>query len=465
LTAKRGEQKKTTSKADKPKKPAPTRQPTLAEQTKPVKEKTSNPTPLKKTFKGKVMKVRKENRSDHLVDEEDEEPQPVPEPQIEDDEYNLKRWTLVTEEASTGPSAQPQDDKSTNVVRDTPSPADAKTGADTENSNSEGDTEILNVDEEQGDNVSYTVTLEERTIKLDERQAGSDPGNTLKSRPLPDEDQAGSNPGPSHVALVGPNPEPMHKDFITTVYPKVYESLKHTTEEHVFLENPPSLSVTLSSMKDLDDAFTYCDQFLNDKPTEKELGKANVEAEVESMVTVPIHQTSSSVPLLSTPVIDLTPSIPVSPLVQETVFTTTTTLLLPPSPPPQQSTSDSALAACVSALENICANLNVKEAVQNALQAPVRERSRELSEFEMKEILRDRMFESGSYKSHSEHITLYDALETSMDRENREEFVEATAKSRKRRRDDQDPPPPPSKDLDQNKKRRHDSDTSASKQS
>ncbi|GKA67261.1 hypothetical protein Tco_0767069 [Tanacetum coccineum] len=55
----------------------------------------------------------------------------------------------MTEEASTKPSTQPQNDTSANVVRDTPFPIDAKTKADTENSNSEGDTEILNVDEEQ----------------------------------------------------------------------------------------------------------------------------------------------------------------------------------------------------------------------------------------------------------------------------------------------------------------------------
>nr|GFD28185.1 hypothetical protein [Tanacetum cinerariifolium] len=78
----------------------------------------------------------------------------------------------------------------------------------------------------------------------------------------------------------------MHKDFIATVYPKVHESLKHTIEEHVFLENQPSLSGTLSSMKNLDDVFTYSDQFLYDKLTEEEPGKANVETEVESMVTV-----------------------------------------------------------------------------------------------------------------------------------------------------------------------------------
>nr|GEV95540.1 hypothetical protein [Tanacetum cinerariifolium] len=57
-----------------------------------------------------------------------------------------------------------------------------------------------------------------------------------------------------------------------------------------------------------------------------------------------------------------------------------------------------------------------------------------------------------------EHAALYEALETSIDHSNREEFVEATAKSHKRRRDDQDPPPPPPKDSDQNKKKKHDSD-------
>ncbi|GJZ00807.1 hypothetical protein Tco_0518236 [Tanacetum coccineum] len=419
--------------------------PAPAKQTKPVKEKTTQPSSTNKIRKGKVAKIRKGKSYLQLVDE-DEEVQHKPEPQIEDDEYNLQR---VTEEASTRSSTQPKDDTFANIVYDTPSPPDAEKGVEAKMSDSEGDTEILN--------------------------AGSDPVNTLESRPPPDEDQAGSNPGQSHVALAGPNHKPMHKDFIATVYPKVHKSLKHTTEEQDFLENPPSLSGALSSMKNLDDAFTYGDQFLNDIPTEVELGKANVEAEVESMVIVPIHQASSSVPPLSTPVIDLTPPKPVSPLVQEPIFTATTQLL-PPPPPQQQSNTDLALSARVLALEQICANLekknkvqdqttqalssriftldhdlyskidkyineNVKEDVQNALQAPVRERFRELSEFEMKEILRDRMFESGSYKSHLENITLYEALEASMDRENREEFMDATAKSRKRCRDDQAPPP------------------------
>nr|GEX75699.1 hypothetical protein [Tanacetum cinerariifolium] len=54
-------------------------------------------------------------------------------------------------------------------------------------------------------------------------------------------------------------------------------------------------------------------------------------------------------------------------------------------------------------------NENVKEAVQNALKASFLERFGELSEFEMKEILRNRMFESGSYQSQPKYTTLYEA--------------------------------------------------------
>ncbi|GJX81713.1 hypothetical protein Tco_0331194 [Tanacetum coccineum] len=112
---------------------------------------------------------------------------------------NFQLRTPVTQDAFTGPSVQPQDDTSANVVHDTLSPADAETRADTEKPNSEADTEILNVDEERGEDVSNTVVLEERTVELDEGQAGSDPGKTPESRPLPErvlmeEDQAGSNP-------------------------------------------------------------------------------------------------------------------------------------------------------------------------------------------------------------------------------------------------------------------------------
>ncbi|GKG62950.1 hypothetical protein Tco_0636681, partial [Tanacetum coccineum] len=79
----------------------------------------------------------------------------------------------------------------------------------------------------------------------------SDPGKTPESRPplervLIEEDQARPDPGHSHVALAGPDPEPMHDDFVDTMYPQIHEQ---PDEEHVHVENPLSSTGTLSSMK------------------------------------------------------------------------------------------------------------------------------------------------------------------------------------------------------------------------
>nr|GEW39594.1 hypothetical protein [Tanacetum cinerariifolium] len=326
------------------------------------------------------MKVRKEKRSDSLVDEEDEEPQPASELQVEDDEYNLQIGLTQrlpdAEGKGKGTTTDEQDDTSANVVRDTPSPTYAETDADTEKLNSKGDTEIINVDEERGENVLNMAALEDITIELDKGQARSYTGKTPESRPPFKENKAESNPGQSHVVLAGQNPEPMHEDFVATIYPQ-----------------------------NLDDAFTFGGQFLNDKPTEEEPGKANMETEVKSMVTIPINQDSSSAPPLSTPIIDLKPPKPVSPPAQEPIFTyitvTRTTTLLPPPPPQQQSTTIPELVIRVSALENICVNFKKKHKLQD----------------KPTQALSSRMFESGSYKSQPEHAAFYDVLETSDIRE------------------------------------------------
>ncbi|GKC85296.1 hypothetical protein Tco_1141013 [Tanacetum coccineum] len=185
------------------------------------------------------------------------------------------RWIIASQDETTRPSVHPEDATSTKMVRETLSHADAESGGNLEKINSETDTEILN---------------------------------------------ARSNTEQSHVALARPNPEPMHDDFLTTIYPKVHKSLKHTTEEHVHLENPPSSSETLSSMKNLEDNFTFGDQFINDKSQEDKPGKSTVETELESMVIIPIQQASSSIPPLSTLVIDLSPPKPMSPPFQEPII-------------------------------------------------------------------------------------------------------------------------------------------------
>ncbi|GKD34058.1 hypothetical protein Tco_1249567, partial [Tanacetum coccineum] len=399
-----------------------------------------------------------------------------------------RKRTPTTKEASTGPSTQPQDDTFANIVCDSPSPADAEIRAESDNTNSGGDIEILQIAEEIGE------------------YAGSDPGESLESRPQPeqvhiDEDQAGPDPGISRVALAGPDPEPTHNEFMTDLYPKVQESLKFPTDEHVILEDPLSATGTLSSMKNLEDAYAIGDQFINDKSTDDELGKLNVEAKVVFMVTVLIYQVSSSVPPMSTPVIDLSPPKPASSTTQTPIFTITTMTTTTPLPPPlqQQITTESELAECVAALEkklsdleqtnknldNTTRNLrsrvytlelrdlphkineavreNFKEAVQIALQAPLRDRFRDLSDEDLKEMLHQRMFKTGYYKSISEHIALYEAFEASMEHAQRDEFLAEKDKSHKRRRDKRDPPPPPP-DLDQSKRRRHDAGASSSSQ-
>nr|GEV50018.1 integrase, catalytic region, zinc finger, CCHC-type, peptidase aspartic, catalytic [Tanacetum cinerariifolium] len=84
---------------------------------------------------------------------------------------------------------------------------------------------------------------------------------------------------------------------------------------------------------------------------EEEPEKTNTESEVQSMVTVPIHQDTSSVPPMTTSIIDFTVSQPVSATAQASLPTsiattsavTTTTTLPPPPPQPQQSTADQTL--------------------------------------------------------------------------------------------------------------------------
>ncbi|GKB48583.1 hypothetical protein Tco_0899336 [Tanacetum coccineum] len=223
----------------------------------------------------------------------------------------------------------------------------------------------------------------------------------------------------------------MHEDFVASVYPQVHESLKHPNEEHVHLENPLNSSETLSSMKNLDDAFTYGDQFLNDKPTEEQQDKVNVETEVESMVTVRFHQASSSAPPLSTPVILIS-----SPKTNISSYPRTT--------------------ARVTTLEQICANFEKKNKVQDQTAQALSSRIFMVENHDLyskidkyinenvKEVVQDAL------KAPPEYTALYEAMEVSLDRENREEFMDVTTKSRKRRRDDQDPPTPPPKDSEQN---------------
>nr|GEU48343.1 reverse transcriptase domain-containing protein [Tanacetum cinerariifolium] len=225
-----------------------------------------------------------------------------------------------------------------------------------------------------------------------------------------DEGQAGPNPGDHDEGQAGPNPSIQYEGQAGS--------------------NP--------------------DQFFVKKQQDEDPGKTNVEAEVQSMVSVPIHQDTSLVPLLTTPGIDLTTLQSGSPLSTSTTTTsavmTTTTISRPP-PQPQQSIADPTLTKRIDKLEQHMVNL-----IQHNLALE----ESDLPTVDMKEILQQRMFEDKSYESHEDHKKFYDALEKSLEHDYSEQLLsdleEACQKKRKRRDvprtpsgspTPQPPPPPP----------------------
>nr|GEW47364.1 hypothetical protein [Tanacetum cinerariifolium] len=316
-----------------------------------------------------------------------------------------------------------------------------------------------------------------------EGQAGPDPGNAEASQPMP-----------SPVVHAGSDCEHMDLD--------VQENLKLTVEEQVLLEEPASLSGTLSSLKHLTKDLSFGDLFFNDKPSEADNDKATAETEAESMVCVTIQQDMSSIPPMTTPIIDLT-SRPESPKVHQLLkatttetITTTTIIILSLASQQQQSTTDAMMMKRIGELEHIMANLIqenkrlgqrldshgarlytleqldipysvskavdklVTDAVDWAMQALLRNRFKDLPEADMKEILHQRMWETDSYKSHEDHMQLYEAIEKSMNRDHSEELVKDLAEARKKKKKSrespktphgppphQPPPPPPPAEL------------------
>nr|GEX88015.1 hypothetical protein [Tanacetum cinerariifolium] len=405
-----GKKKPVTAKKPKPS-PAKEKssKPTPVPKPKAPKEKPSKPSPTKPLRIKKVRKICKGKsegdefdversiqmslESFHAYSQEHVGGVAIREPIAEATRPFLvvesKGKAIATDEqaAQSLPSAQPQDDSFANIVCKYLSPTDAKTGADTDKTNSERDTEILLIDEKQGKDTSTRAGIHRR------RPGWTRPWNK-----------------PCGSCWTKTKLEPTHEEFMANVYLNVHGSLKFPVDEHVILEEPQSLSRTVSSIKNLDDAYTIKDQFINDKSTEDEPGKLNVKRKVISMVTVLIHQASSSVPPLSTTIIDLSPLKSVSSTTQPLIFTTTTmtTTTLPP-PPQQQSIIESELATRVAAI------------------------LLELPKADMKEILHQRMLETGTYKSLPKHVALYEAFEASMEPANMDEFLAVKDKSRKRR--------------------------------
>ncbi|GJR35047.1 retrovirus-related pol polyprotein from transposon TNT 1-94 [Tanacetum coccineum] len=265
----------------------------------------------------------------------------------------------------------------------------------------------------------------------DEGQAGSNPGDVVQSQP---QQRHGVHVGPNleHMdieatdASTQKKPEQMDEEFTITAYPNVQKNLKLPIEDHFFVE----------------------------KRHEEESGKTNAEIEVQSMVSVPIHQDTSSIPPMTTPAIDLTTMQSDSPLPTSTATTLiiTTTTSLPPPPQPQQSTANLILVSRIGELEQHMGDLIQNNLVleESALQA----RFKDLPTVDMKEILQQRMFEDNSYKSHEVHNDLYEALQKSLELDYSNQRLADKEEARKKKRKKHaaprtpsgsppSPPPPP----------------------
>ncbi|GKD87327.1 hypothetical protein Tco_1358481, partial [Tanacetum coccineum] len=223
-------------------------------------------------------------------------------------------------------------------------PAPTETLGHEESSSLYAELGLTDSEAESDDDVSPEINPEAQ----DEGQARPNPGKQVKgqARSNPGDD-AESQPQSSHVVHAGPNLGYM--DFEAT---------------DVILEEPASSTGTLSSLQHLTKDFSFGDQFFNDKPSDAKNEKITAETEAESMVSVIIHQDTSAIPPMTSPVIDLisrpgSPNehrpLPATAIATATTTTTITTLPLPPQL--QQSTTYSILIKCIGELKQHMADL------------------------------------------------------------------------------------------------------------
>ncbi|GJU35171.1 retrovirus-related pol polyprotein from transposon TNT 1-94 [Tanacetum coccineum] len=451
--------------------PAPT-EPSKKDQgkkRKPVKETSDAPSLAKRSKAGKVTKKRMPKSSLQLVDEFVNEGLPEKEPAFDDEEANLQRTLeLSLMELETQGPARPV------VIRE-PDSRRIQPLLDVQGKGKE------KVVEEQAAHDLLTLQTPKKkspadqfifqrhtpmptepsghaeSPSLDAKQALTD-SETESDEEVPgiyagvqDEGQAGPNPGEQDEGQAGPNLE--HMDLEITDASK-QQNPEQMDEEFTTTAYPNELSFT--------------NQFLIKKSQEDEPEKTNTESEVQSMVTVPIHQDTSSVPPMTTPAIDLTVSHPVSTTIHAPLLTSTTTL--------EQHTADliqSNLAleerldkhgSRLYNLENLNIPYKVSQAVDEivtdavdwAMQAPLRARFSDLPAIDMKEILQQRMFEDKSYKAHEDHKNLFDALQKSLERDYSNQLLADLEEARRNKRKkcaaprspsgsppSQPPPPPP----------------------
>ncbi|GJR34389.1 hypothetical protein Tco_1210073 [Tanacetum coccineum] len=177
------------------------------------------------------------------------------------------------------------------------------------------------VDEQAAhDLLTLQILTKKSPLPLTDSETESDEEMPVINAGDQDEGQAGPNPGGQDEGQAGPNPGIQDEGQPGSNPGDAAESQPQPS--HGVHAGPNHLSFT--------------DHFFMEKLHEEESGKTNAETKVQSMVSVPIYQDASSIPPMTTPVIDLTTMQSVSPLPTSTATTSiiTTKTSLPPPPQP-----------------------------------------------------------------------------------------------------------------------------------
>ncbi|GKC63867.1 retrovirus-related pol polyprotein from transposon TNT 1-94 [Tanacetum coccineum] len=403
-----------------------------------VKETPDEPSPAKRSKGGLVTKKRKPKSLLKLVDEPSDEGVPIEEPTYNEEDANLQRaleLSLMEQGVQTQGPARPMVIREPESGRIQPLPVVQGKGKEkvvekhaahdlltlqTPQKKSLADQFIFHKcppmptessTHTESPSIDAELNLTNSEIESDEEASninvGNQEGQAGPNLGIQDKGQAGPNPGEQDKGQAGPNPD------------------------QVIIEESASSTGTLSSLQNLDKDLSFTNHFFLEKPHEEESGKTNAETKVQSMVSVPIHQGTSSVPPMTTPVIDFTTMKSDSPLPTSSATTSIiiTTTAIPPTPQPQQSTTDPILVS--QAVDEI-----VIDAVDWAMQAPLRARFRDLPTVDIKEILQQRMFEDDSYKAHTIHNDLYEALQKSLELDCSDQRLADQEEARKKRQRD-----------------------------
>ncbi|GJW70936.1 retrovirus-related pol polyprotein from transposon TNT 1-94 [Tanacetum coccineum] len=303
-----------------------------------VTETSEAPSPAKRSKAGKVAKKRTKKSSPRLVDEFVDEGVPENEPRIGDEEADLQK---ALEESLKDVHSVRQGPLPPVVIREPESgkfqPLPEVPGKGKDKVGEEQAAQVLlNLQTPNKKSPVEQYIFQRRTPTPTEHsgyeessslyaELGLSNSNTESDEEIPpvvtngaqDEGQAGPNPGIQYEGHAGPNPD-----------------------------------------------FSFGDQFFNDKPSEADNEKTTADTEAESMVSVTIHQDTSVIPIMTSPVIDVTSRpdshnihrlLPTTATATTTTTTTTTTHPLPPQP--QQSATDSILIKRIGELEQHMADL------------------------------------------------------------------------------------------------------------